>query len=93
ATAGTITVNNGGELAISAEGSADTVLLHEGYASTAGQIGTATIGKGSRLDVKDGGKANIVTVNKDGTLDISAEGHADTVLLHEGYASTAGQIG
>jgi len=75
ATAGRITVLNGGWLDVLAEGSADNVHVNGGYASTAGQIGTATVtGKDSLLDVQAGGTAGTLNVRNGGKLDVYAGG-------------------
>ncbi|MGN8023948.1 hypothetical protein ACTJJ7_24885, partial [Phyllobacterium sp. 22229] len=109
ATVGTITLNNGGWLAVYDRGTAKEVTLNGEKAwdaSGKGGVGSfaevfgvgsridkGTINLGGRMIVHDDASAGTVTVNKGGKLEVLAKGRADNVLVHGGYASTAGDIG
>jgi len=93
-TAGTVTVNNGGEL--NTEGTADDVTVIGGYAKTAGRINKATVSKDGDtvgvLDVLDKGTIGAVTLNAGGALGVETGGVAEDVTLNGGNAVTTGKI-
>ncbi|MBA8876701.1 outer membrane autotransporter protein [Phyllobacterium myrsinacearum] len=107
ATAGTVTVNNGGKLIVTTEGKVEDVTVNgvtawnsEGKGGIGGfalifdqksRIDKGTVNLGGALGVAEGATAGTVTVNNGGKLLVTTEGKVEDVTVNGGIAYVSDQ--